>query len=196
MMGVVAAVLASVGDLLLLATANAGRPGFEWLPDRSDALLLVGTYLGIAAIPCYAIGYRQVAERLTPTLRRPLVALGTVGGVIGGTTHGLTGLVIHVAPPGDDPFTVVARYGAYLLPLWALVVVVSVVGSGLYAAAILRGDADVPRWMALVNPVTLTGAFVAIGAMTPAGEAFLVPAAPNLAHVAYFALFVRLRRAA
>lgn len=193
MIALVAAIAATAGDLLLLATSNAARPGFEWLPAPSEALLLVGTYLGVVAIPCYAFGYRHVAARFEPPHRRWLVALGAAGAVLGGTTHGLTGLVIHVEQTGGmggvDPITVVARYGAYLLPLWAVIGVATILGSVVFAAGVLGGRSSLPRAVAVVNPAVLTFGLVVLGAGSETGRAFLVPAAPNLAHVVFFGFF-------
>jgi hypothetical protein len=189
---VVAAIAATAGDLLLLATSNATRPGFEWLPAPSETLLLVGTYLGVVAIPCYGLGYRDVAARFEPPYRPWLVALGVAGAVLGGTTHGLTGLVIHVEQTGGmggvDPITVVARHGAYLLPLWAVIAVVTILGSVVFATGVLGGRSSFPRWMALANPAVLTLVLVLVGAASETGRAFLVPAAPNVAHVVFFGL--------
>jgi len=192
MIGVVAAIAATAGDLLLLATSNATRPGFEWLPAPSETLLLVGTYLGVVAIPCYGLGYRDVAARFEPPYRPWLVALGVAGAVLGGTTHGLTGLVIHVEQTGGmggvDPITVVARHGAYLLPLWAAIAVVTILGSAVFATGVLGGRSSFPRWMALANPAVLTLVLVLVGAASETGRAFLVPAAPNVAHIVFFGL--------
>jgi hypothetical protein len=198
MIGLVAALAATVGDLLLLATSNAPRPGFEWLPPASEAALVVGTYLGVVALPLYGLGYREVAARCDARVRRSIVALGTAGGVLGGTTHGLTGLVIHVEQTGGaaavDPVTLIGRYGAYLLPLWTTITCLSVVGAGVYFITVLAGRSSLPRWMALANPVALTLALVAIGQGSTTGEAFLVPAAPNVAHVLFFGLVAAHRR--
>jgi hypothetical protein len=139
MVAVVAALAGTLGDLLLLATSNATRPGFEWLPAPSEAALLAGTFLGVAAIPCYGLGYRAIAARFAEPYRRWIGGLGVAGPVLGGTTHGLTGLVIHVERSG----------GA-----------------------------------AGVDPVTV--GLVLAGATSAAGRAFLVPAAPNVAHVVFF----------
>jgi hypothetical protein len=200
MIGVVAALLGTVGDLLLLATSNATRPGFEWLGSPSEAVLLVGTYLGVLAIPCYGLGYRDVAARVDPPFRRWMIALGVVGGVLGGTTHGLTGLAIHVEQAGGagvDPVTLLGRYGVYLLPLWAAIAMLSLGGSIVYTTAVLAGRSSLPRALASVNPMMLTMAIVLAGATSSLGRAFVVPAAPNLAHVVFFGMipaFERRRR--
>jgi hypothetical protein len=190
--GLVAAIAATAGDLLLLATSNTGRPGFEWLPAPSETALWIGTYLGVLAIPCYGLGYRDVARGLPPPYRGVVAALGVAGGVLGGTTHGLTGLAIHVESTGGmtgiDPVTLIARYGAYLLPLWALVGVGLVVGSTAFALGVARGRSSMPRWMALANPAVVTLAIVLAGTTSEVGRTFLVPAAPNVAHVVFFAL--------
>jgi hypothetical protein len=190
--GVTAALVGTIGDLLLLATSNASRPGFEWLPPASEAALLVGTYLGLLAIPLYGIGYRDVAARFDAPYRRPLTALGIAGGVLGGTTHALTGLAIHVelrgGTGGVDPVTMIARYGSYLLPLWALIAAMVLAGAGIYAVGVLGGRSALPRWAAIANPLVLTVGIVLLGATSAIGQGFLVPAAPNLAHVVFFAV--------
>ena len=61
-------------------------------------------------------------------------------------------------------------------------------GPIVFAAAVWRGDTALPRWMALTSPVALVLIAVLLGAPTPIGRALLVPAAPNLAHVWFFAL--------
>jgi hypothetical protein len=75
MVSLVAAIAATAGDLLLLAASNAGRPGFEWLPAPSEPALWIGTYLGVLAIPCYGLGYREVARRLSAPHRSTVAAL-------------------------------------------------------------------------------------------------------------------------
>ena len=194
MIAVFAAVAATLGDLLLLATSNASRPGFEWLPPPSAAALLVGTYLGVLAIPCYALGYRTIAARFEAPHRAWIATLGMAGAILGGTTHGLTGLAIHVEQSGGmgvDPATLLARYGAYLLPLWAAIAVAMIVGSVVFVAGVLAGRAALPRGAALVHPALLTFGLVLLGAPSAIGQAFLVPAAPNVAHVVFFALLGR-----
>jgi hypothetical protein len=192
MIGVVAALVATAGDLMLLATSNAGRPGLEWLGTPSETVLLLGTYLGALAIPCYGLGYRAVARRIDAPQARTIAALGVAGGIVGGTIHALTGLAIHVelmqGARHADPITMLGRYGAYLGPLWALVAALSIAGSAVFAIAVARGRSTLPRWSAVANPALLTIVLVILGATSDVGRAFLVPAAPNVAHVVFFAI--------
>ena len=189
--GLVAAIAATAGDFLLLATANAGRPGFEWLPAPSEPALWIGTYLGVLAIPCYGLGYRSVARGLPPRDGRVVAALGVAGGVVGGTTHGLTGLALHVESAGGmgfDPVTFSARYGSYLAPLWALIGILLLIGSSAFALGVARGRSSFPRGLTLANPLCVTSAIVFAAAPSEIFRPFLVPAAPNIAHVVFFGL--------
>lgn len=198
---VLVAVVATVGDLLLLWVANAARPEFATIPRPPAAALLVGTLLGVLAIPLYALGYRVVASGLEPASAagaRAVFLLGAYGGAIGAVVHGITGVVIHVeratAAVGDDPLVVVMHYAPYLVPLWILLGLLAVAGSVLYGALILRGGTAYPRWMAALNVVTLLLLVTAVGSVSPGLAAFLVPAAPNVAHVLFFALAAVVRR--
>ena len=153
MIAVVAAIAATVGDLLLLATAQASRPGFEWVPVPSATWLFVGTVLGVIGIPCYALGYRDVAARFASPYRGWIAGLGTAGAILGGVTHGLTGWATHVETAsgmgGIDPVTLLGRYGAYLLPLWAALAAATLVGSAAFVLGVLRGRATLARSAAL-----------------------------------------------
>jgi len=190
----VAALAATAGDLLLLWVANAARPELRGLPPPPPGSLVAGYYLGVLAIPLYGLGYWQVAEDITPGGRRAARAvffLGLAGGVVGGVVHGVTGLVIHadhlLGAAGEDPLAVVARHGAFLLPLWGLLGVLVVGGSILYARAVLGGSTRYSRWMAALNPALLVAVLGALATASPRLEAFLLPAAPNVAHVLFFA---------
>jgi len=156
----------------------------------------------VLAIPLYGLGYWQVAEDIASGGRRVARAvflLGLSGGAVGGAVHGVTGLVIHadrlLGAAGDDPLAVVGRYGAFLLPLWGLLGVLVVVGSILYARAVLGGSTRYSRWMAALNPALLVAVLGALATVSPRLEAFLLPAAPNVAHVLFFAATTLVPRA-
>lgn len=188
----IASILAVAGDVILIAAANAGQPDVAWVPVPSDAVLVLGTYIGLLAIPCYALGYRDAGLRLDSRYGQPLARFGTAGAVLGGTTHALSGLAIHVertsGMTGGDFATVVARQSAYLGPIWILVTILSVAAAYFFTAGVIRGRSSLPAWMAAANPLFVTLAVSLLSMPCAFGRLFLIPMAPNLSHVVFFAL--------
>jgi hypothetical protein len=62
------------------------------------------------------------------------------------------------------------------------------VGSIVFATGVLAGRSSLPPWTVLASPAPLTIALVVLGAGSVLGRAFLVPMAPNVAHLLFFAL--------
>ena len=194
-----AAVAASLGDAALLYVVNARRPELG-LPPAPGGLLIVGFYLGVLALPLYGLGYWHVAAGLRrddPRGARRVFALGAYGGALGAAVHGVTAHVIRAeemagVPPGD-PLTVVGQHGAFLVPLWIVLTLMTIAGSTIYSRAVLAGRSAFPRWMAFLNPalmLVVTG-LVALPSLWL--RAFLLPAAPNLVHAVFFAAATRVR---
>jgi hypothetical protein len=87
-----AAAIATAGDLLLLWVANALRPALG-LPSPPAGALGLGAWLGVAAIPVYALGYAAAAARARPALGRaaPLLTVaGGLGALLGSYIHAAT----------------------------------------------------------------------------------------------------------
>jgi hypothetical protein len=83
---------------------------------------------------------------------------------------------------------VIVKHGAFLLPLWCVLTLMTIAGSAIYLRAVLGGRAAYPRWMAFVNPALLLLGTSAIALPSLWLAAFLLPAAPNLVHIAFFAV--------
>jgi hypothetical protein len=79
--------------------------------------------------------------------------------------------------------------GAPLTVPWAVATVALLLASGAVVWAARRGG--VPRGWIVANPAVVTVLLAATSAATELGRAFLVPAAPNLAHVIFFATAFR-----
>lgn len=194
MAATVAALAATTGDCLLLWVANAPRPELA-LPHPPAGTLFVGFLLGVFAIPLYGLGYRRIADELTPVSARGARVIflsGAYGGALGGVVHGVTTLAIRIdsdaGVPPVDPLTLAGRYGRYLYPLWGAIALLVLVGAAVYAALVWRGGTSYPRWMAAVNPAVLLLVVGALGPLHRMLAAFVVPAGPNLVHVLFFAL--------
>lgn len=197
---VVAAALASVGDLLLLWVATTARGA------GSDVLLawmlLAGHHLGVLAIPFYALGYWRVSTAITrPELARLVLAAGALGSALGAAIHGITGIAIaaertqvRATPPVPAaPFAgmagadVITPYAEFLVPLWIVVGVALIAGSLAFTIAVASGASHYRRWIAALSPAALIVLIGVVGGLLP-GKSLIVPAAPNLAHLVFFAL--------
>jgi hypothetical protein len=169
-----AATAASCGDLLLLWIAAGGDR--EWLTT--------GHYLGVLFIPLYAIGYRAVSRMLAEPA---IFWIGMYASAIGAAIHGITGAAILNATVTSqaDPFASLAPVLAYLIPLWLIVGMASAVGSFLQCRAV-SASSRYPYWFAWANPLVLTLTLAAVAVPFASVARYLVPAAPNVAHVLYF----------
>jgi hypothetical protein len=195
-----AALVASLGDLLLLYVANSQRPELG-LPQVGRAWLWLGASLGVVALPIYAIGYRcasRLVAAASERAARTLFVSGTAGALIGAAIHGLTAAYIDrdldAAAAGRDPLTSMLDWGPALLSLWALAGLLVLAASALFAWFVGGGRTRAPRCAALANPALLTIALSTAGLPFVLLRAFLTPAAPNLAHLIFFVVCARISR--
>jgi len=193
------ALAASAGDLALLWVAWAADGGFGVVEPPRGALV-VGHYLGVLGIPLYGLGYRALGGGIrdaAPLAARWVVGLGAVGSVVGAVVHGLTGALTSVAlrtsaPTAPDAMLAIPE-AVLLLPLWSIVAVTLTVGSVAFAAAVGRGGTEFPRAFAACNPLLVMAAIAALAAPSRVLAGFVVPAAPNLAHVVVFTAALLMR---
>jgi len=188
-MPVVAAIVATLGDLLMLAVANGGREQLG-LPRLGAGVLWVGTALGVVAIPCYAAGYRMAARRAAPGSAGAAALVERLGfgvAAVGTLIHGLTGWHVRAGleagVPGRNPLAAVADLPV-LVALWAVGTLLVLGASAAFALGVTRTRA---RRLAWLTPALVTVVLALSGPLSPWLAAFLVPAAPNLAHVVFFA---------
>jgi len=190
-----AAAVASAGDLLMLWVANARRPELG-LPSAGLGWLWLGCALGVAGIPLYALGWHDAARAVSAATSRragrAIVGLGAASAAFGTLIHGLTALeiagAVRAGAPALDPLAAVASAGGALVALWAAAGAAVLVASLLFAGAALRRSA---LGLALLVPALGTLVLAAVAAASPWLQAFLAPAAPNLAHLLFFAACAR-----
>jgi hypothetical protein len=196
-----AAFTATLGDLLMLYVSNSRRPELS-LPALPAASLWVGAALGVLAIPFYALGYHSASRMVGAVSRaaaRAVFSLGGIGALLGAVIHGLTALQIHAdfeaGIAAQDPLSSVASWGPTILVLWALAAVSVLLASVLFGWFVTRGGGSAPRLVGLANPALVTAALVGVGMLTPLLRSFLIPSAPNVAHVVFFGACVWAHRA-
>ena len=187
-----AALAASSGDLLMLYVVAAERSDLGLAP-ASSWMLPVSYYLGVLGIPLYAVGYAALSATLgqdAPKASRIILIAGAILGVLGAILHGATGVAIdaqlRAGADFPDPVEGLLVFGEYILPLWAAVGLLGLVTSGAYVYAVALGKSPLPRSAAVVSPVLLILVMAVASSGSELLEAFLAPAAPNLAHLLFF----------
>jgi hypothetical protein len=192
-----AALAATVGDLLMLWVGNATRPDLD-LSSPPDAALWVGAVLGLIGLPVYGSGYLELGRRLRAHgqhLARVLGVAGLLGCMAGAGVHGYTALLIHRSleagvASSAAPAEAVLAGGPLLLSLWSITFVLLLTATVAFASLQVRRGAG-RSIITFTNPVVLTIVLILVGATGPMLAAFLLPAAPNLAHVIFFGLLLR-----
>jgi hypothetical protein len=186
----VAAIVASLCDLMMLSVVLVPSADLWAAPDL---MLGASAVLGALSIPVYAIGYGAIARSLDSAysgLRRTITVSGMIVGVVGGVIHVMTAILICQKQSSEGVWAVEdALNSGPLLPiLWAIAMLASLVATGAIVFAKFSGRGTLPAIVAALNPAVVT-VFVIAGVLVGGSEglaAFVVPAAPNLAHVVFF----------
>ena len=187
LLATIAAALATAGDFTLLAHGAARGLGDRIIDSPS---LVAGHLLGVLCIPFYGAGFWLAARSVSGagSWSRWIFPIGLYAGAVGAAIHGVTAVLIETnitGAGGGSPWAV--PHVLYLAPLWAVVFAAMAAASGLFAIAVIRGETGLPGWTALVTPAPLVVVIAFAATPFPAAAAFLAPAAPNLAHLMFFA---------
>lgn len=185
-----AAIVASVCDLMMLSVVLV-PPADLWAAP--NLMLGVSAVFGAISIPFYAIGYGALARCLDSAnsgLRRTITTSGMIVGGVGGLIHAITAILIFQKQSSRGVWAVedALRSGPLLPGLWAMATLASIVATSAIVFAKLSGRASLPPIVVALNPVVVT-VLVIVGMLGGGSErlaAFVVPAAPNLAHGVFF----------
>lgn len=207
----IGALLYAIGDTLLLASkVNLDeypnlKPFAKLLSDAEKMAVLPhtrmiwGALLGVFGTPLVMVGYWQIYESTREA--NAWLALATLGlfgsaSAIGAFVHGTfyyLGEYVQALNQVDEKSqTVIAnmieRHKKVLIITYAPVMLFIVIASILFSFLVYSGRTAFPTWMALINPVTLTLAWLLVKKIVPEflrerteGAGF------NIAFMAFFA---------
>lgn len=188
----VGAVAATVGDFLLLLVGNSMRDDLQ-LPEPPAFALTLGGLLGCLCIPLYGLGYAALAREIEsrmPTPARIIRFGGIAFAALGAFIHALTWITIRdsvsAGASATAPLEAIGASGGILLAAWISAAVLTLIVSMAIAWCGLSRPRALPGWLALLNPMTVTLLIGVAGAAAELGRSFLVPAAPNIAHIVFF----------
>jgi len=182
---VIAAVLATAGDLLLLWNANAYIPDLA-LASPPIYTLFLGHYLGITGLALLGLGYLAIGREALQLNRKwamVLIVTAIIFSIVGPLIHGMTSTFIYFGSAGtqegNSAMEGILESGLLLLPLWGIGLIDMTLLS--IACAKLAGN----RWLAVLNPIVLTLIIGSLAMIDDHLAAFGQPASVNIAHLIF-----------
>ena len=190
LIAIVGALLYALGDVLLLASKAdledypKLRPFAKLLSDAekmvvlSTGRMLWGALLGVFATPLVLAGYWQVYSGLAAgnqILVLTAVVLFAVASVIGAFVHGTFYFMgeyvqaLNRVEAGSQEVIadMIARHRKVLIITYVPVLIIIILASILFSILVASGETAFPLWMAAVNPVTLTIAWLILKRLLP-----------------------------
>ena len=184
------AFLYAVGDVLLLAgKADLEdypklKPFAKLLSDSEKMVVLPpnrmiwGALLGVFATPLVLAGFWQVYRGLNGANSSLTLATGLLfatASVIGAFVHGTFYFMgeyiqaLNKVEDGSQPVIadMIARHRKVLIVTYAPVIILIMIASVLFSILVASGQTAFPGWMAWINPVTMTIAWLIIKRILP-----------------------------
>jgi hypothetical protein len=211
LLALLGALLYAIGDVLLLASKASLdhypklKPFAKLLSDAEKMVVLPptrmiwGALLGVFATPLVLAGFWQVYQGLNgadETLTLITGLLFAIASVIGAFVHGTfyyMGEYIQALNKVEDNSQAViaemiARHRKVLIITYAPVIIFIMIASVLFSILVGLGKTAFPVWMAAVNPVTMTIAWLLIKRVLPQFvRDWTEGAGFNIAFLAFFA---------
>ena len=211
LLALLGALLYAIGDVLLLASKASLdqypklKPFAKLLSDAEKMVVLPpdrmiwGALLGVFATPLMLAGFWQVYQGLrgaNQTLTLLTVILFAIASVIGAFVHGTFYYLgeyvqaLNNVDDGSQPVIaeMIARHRRMLIITYAPVIIFILIASILFSILVASGQTAFPVWMAAVNPVTMTLAWLLIKRALPQlVRDWTEGAGFNIAFLAFFA---------
>lgn len=211
LLALLGALLYAIGDVLLLA----GKASLESYPRLkpfakllSDAEKMVvlspnrmiwGALVGVFATPLVLAGFWQVYQGLNganETLTLLTALLFAIASVIGAFVHGTfyyMGEYVQALNKVEDGSQAViaemiARHRKVLIISYGPLLILIIIASILFSILVASGQSAFPTWMAVINPVTMTIAWMLLKRLLPqAVRDGTEGAGFNIAYLIFFA---------
>jgi hypothetical protein len=211
LLALLGALLYAIGDVLLLSgkarleNYPKLKPFAKLLSDSEKMVVLSpnrmiwGALLGVFATPLVLAGFWQVYNGLNggnSSLTLITGLLFAVASVIGAFVHGTfyyMGEYIQALNKVEDASQpiiadMITRHRKVLIITYAPVILLILIASILFSILVASGKTAFPTWMAAVNPVTMTIAWLIVKRILPQSvRDWTEGAGFNIAYLAFFA---------
>jgi hypothetical protein len=211
LLALLGALLYAIGDVLLLSSKASLdqyprlKPFSKLLSDAEKMVVLApnrmigGALIGVFATPLILAGIWQVYqglnggnESLTLIIGLLFAIASVIGAFIHGTFYYLGEYVqaLNKVEDGSQPVIadMIARHRKVLIITYAPVLILILVASILFSILVASGQTAFPVWMAAINPVTMTIAWLLIKRLLPPFvRDWTQGAGFNIAYLVFFA---------
>ena len=211
LLALIGALIYAIGDVLLLASKASLenypklKPFAKLLSDAEKMVVLPpnrmiwGALIGVFATPLILAGFWQVYQGLNganASLNLVTGLLFAIASVIGAFVHGTfyyMGEYIQALNKVEDGSQsviaeMIARHRKVLIITYAPVLIFILIASILFSILVASGKTAFPVWMAAINPVTLTIAWMILKRILPQFvRDWTEGAGFNIAYLAFFA---------
>jgi hypothetical protein len=211
LLALLGAFLYAIGDVLLLAGKISLedyprlKPFAKLLSDAEKMVVLPpgrliwGALLGVFATPLVLAGFWQVYQGLNGangSLAFTTGLLFAIASVIGAFVHGTfyyMGEYVQALNKVDDASQpviadMIARHRSVLIVSYGPLLILILIASILFSSQVASGQTAFPRWMAAVNPVTMTLVWLVLKRALPQfARDWTEGAGFNIAYLAFFA---------
>ncbi len=182
---IVASVLASIADVMILYSPNGGYHTMDYLflRDVPYQRLVIGHFLGILTIPAYLLGFWWVSRALAPLGKHiPGRAFGVAIFILilGVTYHASVGMIWLLANDLEHSTELLAKGRIFFEPISNILIVLVMIFSTWLGAWIYQQKTMFPRWMVWFLPVFPFLLFVACYLIIPVIGNVLIPAGFNI----------------
>jgi Family of unknown function (DUF6796) len=166
--GILGAVLMVISDLMISAIPFSGKEALELGLDSflyiSQNRLTIGTIMGVLCIPFCIIGLLQIYIGVRPAGKLwsiPITIFLFYAMVVGAVFHSSVGFLgtaqktLHAIGEGysshlSEMMNIFTNYNNMYL---YIILVCMVIGSLLFAVAVITAKTTYPRWMSIFNPL-------------------------------------------
>lgn len=211
LLALLGAFLYAIGDVLLLASKASLdnypklKPFAKLLSDSEKMVVLTpkrmiwGALIGVFATPLILAGFWQVYQGLNganQTLTFVTGLLFAIASVIGAFVHGTfyyMGEYVQALNKVEEPSQpviaeMIARHRKVLIITYAPVLIFILTASILFSILVASGQTAFPVWMAAINPVTMTIAWLLVKRLLPQfARDWTEGAGFNIAYLLFFA---------
>ncbi len=194
--GLFGALITGIGEWLLHFSLNGINDEIKMVEHVPLARASVGHFLVVFGAPLYFAGYYAIMRMFQKgheTIARVFFIAGVFSFAVGGVwvaSRYMIALVLQTSAGTADYMVYLSGYEQHYQSLvWALRVLILVV-SGLYILLVLRNQSGFPRWLALLNPITILLAVFLLFFLAPSVGIYVVPTAMNVTHLIFFGVIL------